>query len=77
MDATGRRSGQSLGPYATRKFLLVGQAQPRGELRAPEPTCNDRQPPTLGGFHGTACVVEMILDGGLVPSPDRHPSKAP
>ena len=34
-------------------------------------------PLTLGGSHGTASVVETILDGGLVPSPDRHTSKAP
>ena len=49
MDATGR-IGAKPGPYATRKFLLVGRAQPRGELRAPEPTCNDRQPPHFRGI---------------------------
>ena len=75
MDATGR-IGAKPGPYATRKFLLVGRAQPRGESRAPEPTCNDRQPPHFRGISRDGCMVEMILDGGLVPSPDRHPSKA-
>lgn len=60
---------------ATVRFSQIGAAG--RESNASDSGAKDRQPPHVGGFHATVSVVERMPDGGLVPSPDRHPSKAP